>query len=701
MQKDFRLGIDAGGTFTDFMLVDGHGRLHLFKTESTPDDPIRAVRAGFGQIAAELGIAPADLLGRAELCVNGTTIAVNTLIQHRGALTGLLCTRGHEDSLEIRLGQREEGYRYNPDYPPPVQLVERRLRRPVRERMLGDGSVLVPLNENDVVDACGEFAAQGVEAVAISFVWASVNPAHERRAAEIVRECLPQVYVSVGSEILPQIREYTRTSTAVLNAYLGPCVARYVEALERFFAEQAPGACVRYFQSNGGIAARATIAQRAIYAINSGPAAAPIAGLYIARPFGTEDIITVDMGGTSFDVTLCRGGQVNVTKNVDFLRYRVGIPMVQVETLGAGGGSIASVDHFGLLCVGPHSAGVQPGPACYDRGGEQATVTDANLVLGYLNPDFLLGGRLPVSAARAHEVIARELAGPLGVAVTKAAYGVFRLVNAQMAAGIRRVSVEQGLDPREFTLVAAGGATGVHLAALAEELGVVRVLVPQLASGLCALGQVLSDLRHTLMAAFLARLDADTDFLRMEWLFEDLAEQGIRTLIEEGVARERIRLERTVDLRYVGQVHECTVALGELDLGSEGAYRQLRERFDARHEQLFTYCEPDSAVEIVNIECTVVGATPPLPQRPVVGPGGRLEAASRGTRDAALGHGDDFRVAPAAVWSGPELPSEAVLDGPAIIEEPTTTVWVPPGWRACLRPTGVYELTHDGAGGSA
>ena len=396
MRSKYRLGIDAGGTFTDFVLADHTGNVRLFKVLSTPSDPTQAIKDGLHQIAEELGESEADIISQCDLCINGTTVALNALIQHKGAKVGLICTAGHEDSIEIRLGHKEDGYRYDPEYPAAEMLVPRYLRKGIRERVISDGSIKTPLNEDDVRDACEFFLKEGVETVAISFVWSVLNQKHELRAAEIVREMMPGVPLTVGSELYPQVREYTRTSTAVVNAYLVPTLSHYVAAINSYFHELGAKNPVRYFQSNGGLAIGKALTDRAVYAINSGPASAPQAGLFVAAPFKKKNVITVDMGGTSFDITLTKDGVTNLNKNIDFLRYRIGVPMIQVETLGAGGGSIGWIDSMGLLQVGPQSAGADPGPACYGQGGTLPTVTDANLILGYLNPDGLLGGRLPL-----------------------------------------------------------------------------------------------------------------------------------------------------------------------------------------------------------------------------------------------------------------------------------------------------------------
>lgn len=689
---NYRLGVDVGGTFTDFVLADRHGQVELFKASSTPEDSTRAIAEGLAQISAKLGLTIAEILGQTALCVNGTTVALNALIEHKGVKTALLCTAGHEDSLEIRLGHKEEGYRYDDAYPPARVLVERHLRVPVRERVLADGTVHTPLDEQDVRAACAAFRRQGVQAVAVSFLWSVANDRHERRAAQLVRELLPEVYVSVGVEVFPQMREYTRTSTAVLNAYLGPVLAAYVTRIDKFFQEQGARTPVRYFQSNGGMASRAVMVARAVNAISSGPASAPMAGRQVAQPLGVAHFITVDMGGTSFDITLTHQGKTNLSKGQDFLRYRIGTPMIQVETLGAGGGSIGWIDGMGLLNVGPQSAGAHPGPACYMRGGAQPTVTDANVALGYLNPTSLLGGRLAIDAAASRQAIARHLAEPLGISVEKAAYGIFSIVNDNMVGGIRRVSIERGYDPRDFALIGAGGATGLHITALAREIGIRTVLLPKLASGLCAFGQILSDVKYNYMAASPMRLDERADMALLEQRFAALEREGAATLRAEGIAPERIACARSIDMRYLGQVHECAVEIGAPALGPN-SIAAIKSAFHQRHKQLFSYDEPDSPVEIVNIETTVSGVTDPLPaaQWPPRPGGGPPTAAIR-TRRAMI-FAADASALETPVYDGTLLGAGDCIDGPAVIEEPSTTIVLQAHWQARLDRSGCYVIS--------
>ncbi|MDR0479461.1 MAG: hydantoinase/oxoprolinase family protein [Burkholderiaceae bacterium] len=697
--KQFRLGVDAGGTFTDFVLSDGDGRMHLFKATSTPEDGTAAIADGLSQIAQALDLPVREILSRLDLCVNGTTVALNALIQHKGVKTGLICTAGHEDSLEIRLGHKEEGHRYDARYPAAKMLVERRLRRPIRERVLVDGTVHTPLNEDDVRNACAFFRAEGVEAVAISLVWSVANDAHERRAAEIVREMLPGVYVSVGSEVFPQMREYTRTSTTVVNAYLGPVLQRYVDHIERFYVKNGVQSPVRFYQSNGGMASTGAMTSRAVGAINSGPASAPRAALFVAKPFGYRNLITIDMGGTSFDITLTKDGVTNINKDIDFLRYRIGIPMIQVETLGAGGGSIAWIDPMGLLKVGPHSAGAVPGPACYMRGGVEPTVTDANVVLGYLNPESLLGGRVKIDGQASHQAVQTRIAKPLGLTVEKAAYGIYNIVNINMINGIRRVSIERGYDPRDFVLIAAGGATSLHIAGLAREIGVKTVLVPKLASGLCAFGQLLSDVKYNYLAACPMRIEPDTSFERIGQQFQRLESDAISALGREGFAREHIHVERHLDMRYRGQVHECSVNIGSMDVNRE-TIGSIRQMFDNLHRQLFTYAEPESPVEIVNIESTVSGMIDQPPPQAIGAGCGEVQSTVKTRRRMIFGKGTDVETMDAPVYDGTLLGARDVVAGPAVIEELTTSIVLPPGWRARLDASGVYVLTDGDDAGS-
>lgn len=691
MRSKYRLGIDAGGTFTDFILADANGSVQIFKVLSTPTEPTKAIRNGLALITEETGLKAEEIVSNSDLCINGTTVGLNALITHSGAKTGLIATKGHEDSIEIRLGHKEDGYRYDPDYPPATMLVPRHLRKGIRERVISDGSVKTALNEDDVRDACRYFASEGVESAAISFVWSVLHPEHENRAAEIVREMLPGLRLTIGSQLYPQVREYTRTSTAIVNAYLAPILQRYVEAIDAYFRELGSKHPVRYFQSNGGLALGKVVTDQSVYAINSGPASAPQAALDVAKPWGDENIITCDMGGTSFDITLTKDGKANVNKNIDFLRYRIGIPMIQVETLGAGGGSIGWIDDMGLMQMGPQSAGSEPGPACYGQGGERPTTTDANLVLGYLNADGLVGGRLPLDLEKARSAIHTHLADPLGINVEKAAYGMFTIVNNNMVNAIRRVSVERGYDPRDFVLMGAGGATGAHITALAREMGISKVLINKLASGLCAYGQIISDVKYNYMAPAPLRLQGAEAAKTLDGLFNELETRGKDDLADDGFNNSEISISRTLDMRYVGQVHECTVEIGPFEV-TEATLEDIKAAFHARHKELYTYDEPHNAVEVVNVESAITGQVA-KPERVHIAAGNGADSALKGHRDMVFSA--DGNVQSTRVYDGSALGAGDTLQGPAVIEEVTTTIVVEPGWTVNLHETGTYALTAN------
>ena len=688
MRTHYRLGIDAGGTFTDFVLADKSGNIKIYKTLSTPNDPTKAIQDGLQLISDDLEISSEDIISQSDLCINGTTVGLNALIQHKGSPVGLICTEGHEDSIEIRLGHKEDGYRYDPDYPPAVMLSPRYLRKGIRERILSNGKIKIPINEDDVRDACKIFINEGIDTIAISFIWSVLNQSHEIIAEKIVREMMPKAFVTVGSKLYPQIREYTRTSTAVTNAYLSPTLKSYVSAINEYFTNLGGENNVRYFQSNGGLATGELMIDRPVYALNSGPASAPIAGLSIAKSFNYQNVITVDMGGTSFDITLTKEGSTNLNKNIDFLRYRIGIPMIQVETLGAGGGSIGWIDQMGLLQVGPHSAGANPGPACYDNGGEKPTVSDANLVLGYLNPEGLVGGKLPLNYKNAFNSIEENIAKPLEIEVQKAAYGIFTIVNNNMVNGIRRVTVERGYDPRDFVLVAGGGATGAHITALAREMGIDTVLVSKLSSGLCAYGQIISDVKYNFMATVPTRLNSLKAAEEINTSFRDIESKGIKYLNKDGFEEKNINIYRSLEMRYVGQIHECTVNIDFFEITNE-TLKNIKEAFHNRHKELYTYSETESPVELVNIESTMYGRI----DRPTyleLENKDQINNALKTSRNLIFSETGNLIKTP--VYDGNKLSPGNKINGPAVVEEDTTTLVIEPEWFLELHKSGTYII---------
>ncbi|MGL5251993.1 MAG: caprolactamase subunit alpha [Moraxella sp.] len=690
MNNEFRLGIDAGGTFTDFVVAQKGGGIHLFKSPSTPEDGTKAIANGLAQIAEKFNRPVEEIIQACDLCINGTTVALNALIEMKGVKVGLLATAGHEDSIEIRLGHKEDGSRYDANFPPAPQIAPRDLRFGIGGRILADGTEKTPLNEADILAAIEHFKQAKVEAVAISFVWSIRNPLHEQRAKALIEAHLPDVFVCCGHEVYPQIKEYTRTSTTLVNAYLSPVMASYVHKIDDYFKQLGAAHPVRYFQSNGGLAVGAMMRNKAVNAINSGPASAPQAGLYIAKPFGIDNVITVDMGGTSFDITMAKGGQTSLNHDIDFLRHRIGVPMIHVETLGAGGGSIAHINSFGMLEVGPKSAGASPGPACYDKGGVLPTVTDANLALGYLRPNAVLGNTVTLNKQKALDAIDTYIAQPLGIDFAHASYGINTIVNQNMANGIRRITIEKGYDPRDFALICAGGAAGMHIISLAEEMGIEVVLVPKMASCLCAFGQIISDVKYNYLATQMMIIDPNADLVPLNATLENLEAQGQEKLRQDEFDEQQINVIRTMDMRYVGQVHECSVIIPNGEL-TQASMAIILQAFHTRHKELYTYDEPTSPVELVNVSVTVTGAVS-KPTLPTIAEHEYedINAAKTGERPMIFDH--QYQWVDTPIYDGTQLGAGSVIVGPALIEEPTTTIVIKPSWQATLHPLGTYEL---------
>lgn len=691
MRNNFRLGIDAGGTFTDFVFADKDGNIKIYKTPSTPNDPTKAIQNGLNLISEDNNISKREIIAESDLCINGTTVGLNALIQHKGSPVGLICTKGHEDSIEIRLGHKEDGFRYDPDYLPAVMLSPRFLRKGIRERILSNGKIKTHINKNDVKEACKNFIDEGINTVAISFVWSVLNQEHENIAEEIVKEMMPDAFITVGSKLYPQIREYTRTSTTVTNAYLAPTLKNYVSAINQYFIELGGKKNVRYFQSNGGLATGDVMVDRSVYAINSGPASAPLAGISVSNPFKINNVITVDMGGTSFDITLTKDGNTNLNKNIDFLRYRIGVPMIQVETLGAGGGSIGWIDEMNLLQVGPQSAGAEPGPACYDRGGQKPTVTDANLILGYLNPEGLVGGKLPLNFDKAYNALETHIAKPLNLSVEKSAYGIFTIVNSNMVNGIRRVTIERGYDPRDFVLVAGGGATGAHITALAREMGIRKVLVSKLSSGLCAYGQIISDVKYNYMATIPMRLEKNNSGKIINDKFKEIENIGIEHLKQDGFDEKNIQIYRSLEMRYVGQIHECTVNVNFFEINNDNI-NKIINAFHNRHKELYTYNEIDSEVELVNIESTIYGRIEKPNYKELKNNQDIVEAV-KSTRKIIFS--SDGIPVTTKVYDGNKISPGKKIQGPAVIEEETTSLVIEPSWTVELHTSGTYVITYS------
>lgn len=681
-----KIGIDVGGTFTDFFVVDEHGRSRSFKVLSTPDSPADAVVQGLGKAASALGLTREKFLRDVSLIVHGTTITTNAVLTRRTARTGFLTTEGFRDLLHMRRGIRETYYDSKID--PPTPLVPRALIAPIRERIDRDGAVATPLDERAVREALELFRRSGVEAIAISFLFSFLNPLHEHRVRDLCAAVMPGSYLSVSSEILPQVRAYERHSTVVLNAAVGPLLSAYLDNLVARLAEHGFGGELRIMQSNGGVVTPEASRRLAVQTLLSGPAAGPIAGLYCGRRLGLEQLITVDMGGTSFDVALVRGGALSLTSDGELGGYRIATQSLDIHSVGAGGGSIAWVDGAGVLKVGPRSAGARPGPVCYGFGGDQPTVTDADLVLGYLNPDRFFGGELALDAERARDAIHRHVARPLGLGVVEAAWGIYSVVNATMANAMRVLSVRRGHDPREFALVAAGGAGPLHAERLARELGISLILVPKESAVFCGAGMLVADLKHQFVRSLPCPLQ-ETDLLRLNEVLSAMRAEGMATLRKEGVPAAQTQFTAAFELRYAGQFNEI-----EIELPYDGAplapadRERLHAAFHERHDALFGYRLPREAVELITLRLTALGMTekPLFEKLPWAGPDPAPALIER--REAYF----DGGFVSSAVYDGLRLGYGNRVAGPAVVELPTTAIVMSPVWEAEVDEVGNFML---------
>lgn len=680
--RDYRIGVDVGGTFTDLVLRRPDGTVVLEKTPTTPADQSEAVLAGLERLAGAEALDLTGLLTRTASIVHGTTTGDNTMIQMSGAPTGLLVTAGFRDEIELRRCYKEDIW--DPAYPAPAPIARRRVRLEIPERLTAEGTVDTPLDEAAVRAATRRLRAFGVTSIAVVFLHSYLNPAHERRARELILEEYPDVaLVSLSHEVYPKPPEFERTSTTLVNAYVGPPIVRYLERLERRLTDAGYAEQLLIATSGGGVATPDAIGRRAVATIGSGPTGGVVAAARAARDAGLGDVVSVDMGGTSYDVCLIRDGRPELTADWNWRhRYCIALPMVDIHAIGAGGGSIATVDGGGVLHVGPESAGSDPGPACYGTGGTAPTVTDADVLLGRLDPGAFWGGRRPLVVERAEEVLER-LGKELGVDAADAAVAVLRIVDAHMTDAIRRVLALAGADPRRLDLVAFGGMGAVHASTQAAGLGIRRLLVPRAAPGFSALGLMSADhvvdATRTLLADWRA-LDLD----RLNTLADDLETAGRGELTAAGVPESRMQLEWMLNLVYPGQTFDHSIPLprqagipiaaADVAAAVDEFHRQNEEArlIEARSQEPMVRGIRLLATGLVDQPAPVVLEPDPAPPNPVAT---RPVHTGDGWHDAPVYDGDALR---------PGLP----VIGPAIVQWPFTTLVLRPGDQAHVRPNG-------------
>jgi N-methylhydantoinase A len=681
----FRVGVDIGGTFTDLVFLDPSGRLHTKKVSSTVDDYARAIIDGLGEVFRDTGITGADI---AEV-LHGTTVASNAVLEQKGARTGLITTRGFRDVLEIRRLRMPR--LYDLTWEKPVPLVERYLRQEVTERIDAHGAIQTPLDLAGVEEALERLRREGIEALAVCLINSYANPSHEEQIKALVNRHAPDLVACYSVEVLPEIREYERTSTTVINAYVMPIVRRYLATLREGLDGVGVSTPLLIMQSNGGLMTDAAAAAHPIHIIESGPAAGVVGAQALARRIGLGKLITFDMGGTTAKASIVEDGEV--TRAAEYqvgggimlgsrllsgAGYLLRVPAIDLAEVGAGGGSVVWIDPGGALQVGPRSAGASPGPLCYDLGGTEPTITDANVILGYLNPARLAGGAVKLNATRAHEVFEEKVARPLGMPLVEAARGAHLIAASNMMRAIRAVSSERGRDPREYTLFAFGGNGPLFAAGMGEQLEMRRIVVPPAPGLFSSFGLLYADVEHHYVRTW-RTLVRDADPARLGDLMRRMEASARAQLTSEGFPEDRVGLRRSADCRYQGQSFELTVSVtdGPLDAGALAA---LAEAFGREHERTYGHrAGSEEPVEIVNLRVVAHGASdrPRVPERIRIDrPGG----GDRPTRRVYFGAGLGWRDTP--ILDRPALATPR--DGPCVIEEYDATCVVPPGARATL-----------------
>jgi 5-oxoprolinase (ATP-hydrolysing)/N-methylhydantoinase A len=687
----FRLGVDIGGTFTDFVLFDAETQsTRLHKCLTTPDDPSIGALHGFDEIVRAASLDPAEL---GEI-VHGTTLVTNALIERRGAATGLLTTQGFRDILEIGTEQRYDIYDLFLRFPAP--LVDRAHRLEIAERMTADGESVLPLDERGVRMAAEQLVAEGTEAIAICFMHAYRNPAHERRARQLVLERFPALSVSISSDVVAEINEYPRFVTTAANAYVQPLISRYLERFERELEARGFTGAFRLMQSAGGLVSVEAARALPIRLLESGPAGGALASAWFGRAAGESNVLAFDMGGTTAKACLIEDGMPHIAPQLETARVHrfkngsglpIKAPVVDMIEIGAGGGSIAAIDEVGLLRVGPRSAGADPGPACYGRGGSEPTVTDASLALGYYDPDFFLGGRMALDLGAAERALERRIAAPLGLSVTEAAWGVHQVVAEAMAGAARIHLVEKGKDPRDSAMIGFGGAGPAFAAPIAHILGIREVIIPPASGAASAFGFLSAPLAVDLVRSLPVVLDESVDLAAVEAVFETLTAEGRAQLAAAGIAATDMTAARSADMRLVGQLHVITVPLPQAPL-TQAAYGAIRAAFESVYTARYTQVPTEARLEILSFRIRVTGPVPPLALHQSGMTDGRDTTALKGTRRAYFSGG----FVEANVYDRYALAAGTAIEGPALIEERESTTILPPGDRLTVDAIGNLRL---------
>jgi len=678
----YRIGVDVGGSFTDFVMVESTtAKFYYFKVPSTPADPSIAIANGVREMLETFDVAPASV----EFFGHGTTVATNMIIERRGASSGLVTTAGFRDVLAIGRQTRPNLFDYSVSRPP--ALIERSLRFEIAERMSSEGAVLTPLRDEDLKGLAEQLAAAKVESVAICFLHSYRNNEHEVRARAVLQSLLPSVYISISSEVLPEFREYERTSTTALNAYVGPRMKAYLDRLSDRVKDVGISPEPLTVHSNGGLLSLATVERLPVLTCLSGPAAGVSGAVAIGSAAGVENIVTFDVGGTSTDVSLISEGSPYFTSNRMIADYPARLPMVDIHVVGAGGGSIAEVDSAGGLKVGPRSAGAAPGPVAYGLGGVEPTLTDANICLRRLNPVALLDGRMPIDRERAWASIDAKIARPLGITVEAAAHGMLQVATATMSRAIRAISAERGIDVGGFTLMAFGGAGPLFAADVAEECGISKLLIPQEPGTMCARGVLVSDISRDFVVTQLMKVDLDS-WTSLTASAEKMVAAGQDWLDAENVGDGSRRFVVSFDSRYVGQNHDIPIILGAT--GAE-SMEQFLEKFHQTHKRQYGYAIREKIVQVVNIRVKAVGLIP-RNQLPTPTEKGSGTSFLKERREVYFGVEHGWVDTP--VYRRKDLSTDSRIDGPTIIEEMSSTTVGLPHQICTIDPIGNLHITR-------
>jgi len=685
----FKIGIDIGGTFTDLAVIDDDANFRMYKSSTTPENYSKGILDCFALCAADYGMDIKDFFRRVDVFfIHGSTIATNAVLERKTKKIGIICTRGHKFILWRRPINKENVFDFSIPYPQP--LVPPYLCMEVTERINSEGDVEIPLNEDSVRMAVRQLKKWKVESIGVCLLWSIANDCHERQVAEIIEEEWPGVPYSLSSEVQPIIGEYHRASCVALNAMLTPIMKDYIKNLKDTLKKYGFEKEFFIVASNGGMITTNEAIEKPVYCLLSGPSMGPKAGLSIGRQEGVDNLITVDMGGTSFDISIIVDGKVVMNRNAMVGEYPTGVVSVEVLPLGAGGGSIAWIDAGGLLHVGPKSAGSKPGPACYGLGGKEATVTDANVILGYINPNYFLGGKMKIYPELSRKVIEKKVAVPLGKEVYEAAAGIYQVVNEKMIGGILKATTEKGIDPREFVMIVGGGAGPMHGAEIAKQLGIRKIIIPRAASVLCSMGMLKADIIFSRVQTYFMNIEK-FDFDNVNILLERLENRVKASLIKAGISEENQRFEYYVTMRYPMQVKEIEIPLPTNRI-QPNLISNLVDNFRSTYKRYYFSIEPaESPVEFVNWRVLGIGIVPTLPPRKHSYAGGKNPArALKDKRNVWFPEADGFIETP--IYNGVKLCYGMKINGPAIIEEPSTNIVIIPNSIVSINKENDYVI---------